>query len=517
LINTPKAVIFFIVESAPKPEVKLTVDESKIKKAILSELPLTVTTYTLPREMEMYIEQVVTVFLKLLNLENLKNYIIYCIQELAVNAKKANTKRVYFIENGMDLSNPDDYRQGMENFKKTTLENITRYLQMQKNKGLYIKLIMQIRHNILNIEVRNNVTVTDTELNRIHDRLARSRQFKSMDEAFSLVLDDSEGAGLGIVILVQMLKKIGLDESCFEFKSGEKETIARISIPLDKIRVENISLLSRAVVDNVEALPQFPENILMIQKLIADPRSSMAAIARQISMDPALTADILRIVNSAQYMLVKRVDNLFDAVKMVGIRGIRNLLYSYGTQRILGGDTAEKKRLWDHCYKTAFYAYNIAKNFRKDGNLNDDAYASGILHDIGKIIFSAVRPDLLNRIQKFCLEKNIPNSVFEDLSAGINHAEIGALIAEKWNFPAAFVMAIRYHHDPVSAPDEFRDVVDCVYLANMFCEVENGNAIFDQVESATLANFGITGKSQFENLLKRFGQGFEKESGMKQR
>ncbi|MDR1899977.1 MAG: hypothetical protein LBQ55_08225, partial [Treponema sp.] len=95
---------------------ELVVDESKVKKAVQSGIPLTITTFTLPHEIEIYIEQVITVFLKQVDQEKLKDYIVYCVQELAVNAKKANTKRVYFTERGLDLANPDDYKEGMEHF-----------------------------------------------------------------------------------------------------------------------------------------------------------------------------------------------------------------------------------------------------------------------------------------------------------------------------------------------------------------------------------------------------------------
>ncbi|MDR2103865.1 MAG: HDOD domain-containing protein [Treponema sp.] len=490
----------------------LSVEESKIKKAVQSGIPLTITTYTLPHEVEMYIEQVITVFLRQFDQEKLKDYIVYCVQELAVNAKKANTKRVYFIERGLNLSDPEDYQKGMASFKEDTLNNIVHYLQLQKEKGLYIKLILQAKKNNILIEVRNNVTVTNTELIRIHDKLARSRQYDNLEDALSQVLDNSEGAGLGLVILVLMLKKMGLDGDCFDILSTEKETIARIIIPLDQTRLENLDTLSHTIVDNVNSLPQFPENILLVQQMIGDPNAGMADIARHISMDPALTADLLKIVNSAQYMLTKRVDNIAEAVRMVGMQGIRNLLYSYGTQRILGEDTSDKKALWDHSYKTAFYAYNIVKNFRKDRNILDDIYVGGILHDMGKIVFSNVHPELLKKIKEFCTEKNLPASTFEDFAAGMNHAEIGALIAKKWNFPETLVNVIRFHHDPLSAPEEYRDLVETIYLANMLCEYENGNITFDQFETSILDKFGITSKRQVDSLIERFSLGFKRES-----
>ena len=490
----------------------MVVDESKIKKAILSGLPLTITTFTLPREMEAYIESVIAVFLKHAGQESLRDYIVYCVKELAGNAKKANTKRVYFIENGLDLSKPDDYQQGMKQFKEDTLSNINHYLMKQQEMGLYIKLILQIRESIINIEIRNNVAITRSELLRIHDRLARSRQYNNLEEALSQVLDDSEGAGLGLVILVLMLNKMGLSEDCFEIRSGADETIAQIKIPLNEVHVENVSALSAAIANSVKSLPQFPENILAVQRLIAKEDAEMGEIARHLSMDPALTADLLRVVNSAQFMQAKRVDNIFEAAKMVGIRGINSLLLSYGTQQVLGAESKEKKQLWSHSYKTAFYAYNLVINFKRDDHLLDDVYVSGILHDMGKIIFSNAHPDLLEKIKRFCTAKNIPDSTFEDLSAGMNHAEIGALIAEKWFFPDNLVAAIRYHHDPQKAPVEHQDLVDCTYLANMFCEYELGNADFDQFEPGPLANYGISGKKQLDTLLERFSQGYKKEA-----
>jgi putative nucleotidyltransferase with HDIG domain len=490
---------------------KMAVDEAEIKKTILAGLPIIITTFTLPREIEIYIEEVITILLKTVGQEKLKDYIIYCVRELTTNAKKANTKRVYFIEHGLDISNPDEYREGMENFKEITMENIVHFLHLQEDKGLYIKLKMQIRENNILIEIRNNATIIRTELIRIHDRLARSRQYTNLDEALSQVFDDTEGAGL--VILVLMLKKMGLDEDCFDIHSNDKETIAQIILPLDKVRVENTSLLSGTIVKNIHSLPQFPDNIIKIQRMVTNPEVNLAGIARQISTDPAITADLIRIVNSSQYMLAKRVDSIPEAVKMVGIRGILNLLYSYGTQQILGDDSAEKKDLWEHSYKTAFYAYNLVKNFKKNHILLDDVYVSGILHDMGKIVFSNIHPELLEKIRKFCATRNIPYSTFEDLSAGMNHAEIGALIAEKWNFPDNLVAAIRYHHDPAAADKGYRSLAESVYLANMFCEYENGNASYEQFAEGPLESYGIANKKQLYSLIRRFSPGFKKETG----
>jgi len=497
--------------STPTPE--MVVDNKKIKKAIESGLPLTVTTYTLPKEIEIYIEQIIDSLLRQLDQTKLKDYVVYCVQELITNAKKANTKRVYFIERGLDINNQNDYDLGMREFKEDTLSNIDYYLQLQKQKGLYIRVILQVKKDIIYIEIRNNSKATRTEQIRIQDKIARSRQYNTMEDALFSILDNSEGAGLGLVILILMLKRIGLDDENFSITTTNDCTIASIQIPLEQAMLQNMSVLSDEIVDNINSLPQFPENITLIQKLIADPDSDMPLIAKQISVDPALTADLLKIVNSAQYMLSRKVDSIFEAVKMVGIKGIKNLLYSYGTQKILGDDTAEKKKLWEHSYKTAFYAYNLVKNFKNDHNILDDVYVGGILHDMGKIIFSNVHPEMLEKIKNFSIEKNLPPSTFENLASGVNHAEIGAMIAEKWNFPDKLVIAIRYHHDPEAAaiPAEEKNLVDAVYLANMFCEYENGNVEFDQFQTSPLDNYKLHSKEQIDEVLEKFSLAFQKE------
>jgi len=497
------------------PAAELVVDVPKIKKAVQNSNPLTITTYTLPHDMEVYVEEVLDVFLTELGQKKLKDYLAYCLRELAVNAKKANTKRVYFESRGLDIEDPKDYEEGMKAFKTDTLENIAWYLQKQKEKGYYIKIVFQARSTTsIIIEVRNNVEINKTEYMRIHDKLARSRAYTSLEEALSNVLDASEGAGLGLVILVLMLKKMGLDEDCFDIRVENGETVARITVPMAETKVESLSMLAGEIVKSISSLPQFPENIVAVQRLIADPNSQMVDIARHISKDPAMTADLLKHVNSAAYMVSKKVESIVDAVKLVGLKGIKNLLYSYGTMKVLGDEsTEERKKLWDHCYRTAYYAYNLARNF-KGGNKSviEDSHVAGILHDMGKIIFSSVHPSLLDKIRQFCDEKGIPSATFEDLSAGMNHAEIGSKIAEKWNFPEPLIAAIRYHHEPRGVAPEFRDLVDTVYLANAFCELESKGMEYDQIDPAVISDYGFTSEKHLRVVLEKLVEGFKNES-----
>jgi hypothetical protein len=212
---------------------EIIVDVDKVNMAIKLEIPLIMTTYTLPRKVEYYIEQVVTIFFFFFKQSRLRDNVIYCIQELVVNAKKANTKRVYFIDRGLDLNNNNDYKEGMSSFKDDTLNNINYYLDLQRKRGLYVKLILHLKDNIITIEVRNNSTITASELSRIQKRLDKAREYDDMEEAIFHLLDDSEGAGLGLVMLVIMLKRLGLEANAFNILNTNEETVARIIIPKD--------------------------------------------------------------------------------------------------------------------------------------------------------------------------------------------------------------------------------------------------------------------------------------------
>ena len=493
---------------------KVTIDVTKIKMAIQAGIPLSITTYTLPHEMEMYMKDVLTAFLTELNQEQMVEYLTYCLEELINNAKKANTKRVYFEDKHLDINNLHDYEVGMQSFKEDTMNNIKYYLSQQKKEGLYIKMVLQTRANKIKIEVRNNVELTVFEYKRIHDKLSRAQQYTSVDEVLNQVLDESEGAGLGLIIMILMLEKIGLTEENYQVLCENGETITRLILPLNEKTQKGISLLSHEFVKLIDELPQFPENIAQINRLLNDPDSKMSDIAMHISNDVTLTGELLKQVNSAAFALASPCRSISDAVKLVGQRGIRNLLFTIGSMQnlMVVGDTS-KKELWTHAYRVAFYSYNLARNFcsgSADRNCIEDSYVCGLLHDMGKIIFETAHPDLIEKVHAVCEKKGIAPDLFEKLIAGVNHGEIGALIAEKWNFPDVIVNVIRYHHDPSDAPKEMRKITSLVYLADMMAHYNDKTVDYYQFDSDILAEFKITSEAQVQAITERMEQAFMK-------
>lgn len=490
---------------------RIQVDPNKIRRAVQSNIPISITTYTLPHEMEMYMADVLTAFLKELNQEHMTEYLVYCMNELTTNAKKANTKRIYFQEKHLDINDPKDYESGMKTFKNDTLENIKHYLALQKASSYYIKLILQSKNGKICLEVRNHTELTVFEYKRIHDKLSRAQQYTSIDEAFAQILDDSEGAGLGLIIMVLMLQKIGLAENNYQVFSENGETICRIILPLNRRTQDDITEMSKDIVTEIDSLPQFPDNIARLQSMLSDPSVDFQDVAREISNDVSLTADLLRHVNSAAFSLPTPCHSIIDAVKLVGIRGMRNLLFSVGSLKTLQDSSSAKKDLWDHSYQVAAFSNLLAKNyFRSDRQVTDDSYVCGLLHDIGKVVFENVHPELMDKYKAHCSEKPMKNELFEKITSGSNHAEIGAEISEKWNFPELISETIRYHHNPELAPANVKNITTVVYFAEMISHYLDGSVEFYQFDPDILKVFGISSEDKLKALTEKLQSGLKK-------
>lgn len=495
----------------------IEVDVSKVRKAIQSGVPLTITTYTLPHEMEDYMADVMKVFLTEVRQDQMVESLCYCLKELVNNAKKANTKRIYFEEKGLDINIKSDYDKGMKSFKEETLANINHYLEIQKERGLYIKVVMQTRNNKVRVEVRNKAELTYYEYKRIHDKINRAQQYRSVEEGLSQLLDDSEGAGLGLVIMILVLKKIGLNEESYQVLSEGGETITRLTLPFSDQMTHDIFELSTKFVELINGLPEFPENINEINRVMNDPDSKMSDIAMKISNDVSLTAELLRLVNSAAFALATPCHSIGEAVKLAGIRGIKNLLYSIGSMKSLAASEDEMvKELWNHSYRVAFYSYNLARSFCRnqvERVFVEDSYVCGLLHDIGKIVFQTAHPEILEKMGGLCSDYGLSSDLFERLVAGVNHAEIGAMVAKKWNFPDIIEKVIRYHHNADCAPADCKRLAEIVSIADDLSHYQSGDLEYSQIDRSLMESFGIKTEEDIKAISARLEKAFQRDKG----
>lgn len=214
------------------------IDTARVREAIDQEKVLSLVTYRYLAHERNYIDQVLELYLREVGRPELQNKLGYCLHELAGNAKKANTKRAYFAEKGLDINNPVEYHLGMQAFKLETLPNINHYVELQEEMDLYIKFQFKREGNTVKLAVRNNAAMTVEELQRVQHKLELARKAQSLPEIMSLSEDYSEGAGLGIVMSIMMLRNLGISEDNFQIFCRNEQTYAvlYLDIPEQKIR-----------------------------------------------------------------------------------------------------------------------------------------------------------------------------------------------------------------------------------------------------------------------------------------
>lgn len=212
----------------------MVTDDTRNKILHASEVgkPLTIRTFSFLPKTQQYIDSLLKIFLDDLGIPYVLDQVSYCVKELAVNAKKANMKRVYFQEKGLRIENPDHYKHGMLHFKSETLNNQGHYINLLKDQELYIKIELLRWNDCCSVAVRNNVEILPTELERVQDKIDKAHRYNSLEDAFAEVLDETEGAGLGILVLILMLKNLGFEGDFFQIYTLSGETIARIILPL---------------------------------------------------------------------------------------------------------------------------------------------------------------------------------------------------------------------------------------------------------------------------------------------
>ena len=278
---------------------------------------------------------------------------------------------------------------------------------------------------------------------------------------------------------------------------------------------EQIGHINSLFEKEIDGLPFFPENIIDLQKKIGDPNVDIKNISLIISRDPGLTGEVLKFANSALFSLPKKISSLIEAIKIVGLRGLRNLIYSYQTKTIFSKkyNINKMQALWDHSYKVGFFAFYLAKKFSLKEIL-EDVYIGGILHDLGKILTFSMNEEIVSKMNNLCQERGISIKVIEEISNGYNHSLIGGALAKKWNFPEKFVYAIENHHSPEAAIDNesLKSFLFCIYLANI---MDNDKLIndrdFNQIDSSVLNFFKIGNYERYKELVTEIKEHFLKQ------
>jgi putative nucleotidyltransferase with HDIG domain len=205
-----------------------------------------------------------------------------------------------------------------------------------------------------------------------------------------------------------------------------------------------------------EAIPACPAVLGKVAELCRDPASSARDLGNVIATDEALTSRLIKIVNSAYYGLRGTIATVTQAVVVLGYQEIRNMVYAVRAEDLFQeGDLCEGLdlvALWDHCLQVAVLARDFC--YRLHYPVPEEVFVAGVIHDIGQVI--------LNRLMgaEYREFVEVTHAAGRDLAAaeeeryGVSHAEVGRLLAEKWNFPESLQTAVaRHHRAPDLAPD----------------------------------------------------------------
>ncbi len=206
-------------------------DISGVQKCIAQGIPYEHLLISPKPEYREFLKDITLEYLKQINCEKYYNLLCLCMEEIISNSIKANIKRAYFISHNLDINNHDDYEKGMKDFKENGLCNRRDPKLADKiNKmGLYVKMTFTIKDNCLYINCRNNSVISNEEIERINKKLKLSEN-KSPEDIFMNSIDQTEGAGLGIIMIKKILSQISTAKDCFAIRATETETITELKI-----------------------------------------------------------------------------------------------------------------------------------------------------------------------------------------------------------------------------------------------------------------------------------------------
>ncbi|MBN1500230.1 MAG: HDOD domain-containing protein, partial [Spirochaetes bacterium] len=446
-------------------------------------------------------------FLKALNRFLLRYEMLYLrdsmltmTRELITNAEKSNAKRLYFESKNLDISSSLDYTDGMKTFKDEVLKPDTDIFQKMEKTKMRIQIIFRVENNIPYIDIRNNIKAVPQELNSIEANISKAYSFKDFRDVFSAMQDDSEGAGLGLILGIMVLRLSNFSKDCFSVKAENNSLTFSIKV----FRREDFQEFKHKIADKlsreIDSLPPIPEVVREISSLCDDTEIKIEEISGLIRKDPGLISTILKFANSAWYGSPQKIIVIDDAVKLVGLKKIKTLALVSSVEEIIKSRYPKLKSIWNESYKRAFYAYNISIQLRNNGN-SENTYLGALLSNIGKIILLAVDSELLKKLNKISGIIQIPDmEILEEYSLGISHSSLASLIARKWNFDESLCSAIEFHMKPYMALPEFKDITYTIYLANFFMETENKRLKFEQIDSDTAEYFKINSINEFTRL-----------------
>lgn len=258
----------------------------------------------------------------------------------------------------------------------------------------------------------------------------------------------------------------------------------------------------KELVSGLAGLPSLPSLYVEIMAELNRPEPALDKIGESISKDLGITAKVLQIVNSPFFGLMQEVQSPARAVGLLGVDMVRAMVLSAGTFSKFKKVSAagfSMEDLWQHGMQTAGFAKCIAQAHSCELKVEDAAFIAGLMHDIGKLVVAANRPEAYEGVLSRLAETGERFHQAEMAVYHADHALMGGYLLGLWGIPDEVLQAVAYHHDPQRSRDKGLTALTLVHVANAFSN--QGAALADtDFEAMELDHIYLTAAGVWEAL-----------------
>jgi HD-like signal output (HDOD) protein len=271
-----------------------------------------------------------------------------------------------------------------------------------------------------------------------------------------------------------------------------KMTVQRAAHLEESLKSETLRLL----VNRCSVLPSVPALYSEIIEALQDPETDVDTIGAIVVKDVAMTAKILKLVNSAFFGLGHEISSPSEAVAYLGTDTIKSLIlvthaFSNSAAVQLNGFSIES--LWTHSLAVASAAKTVAFYEGADRKLIDEAYVAGLLHDVGKLVFAVNLPQEYQQALDLAREHKIAMNVAEKQIFGADHADVGGYLLGLWGLPVPVVEAIVLHHSPNFTLLKSFSPLTALHAGNVLASTEHPSVSGVPVSEPDLDYFSVLG------------------------
>ncbi len=228
------------------------------------------------------------------------------------------------------------------------------------------------------------------------------------------------------------------------------------------MRIEQISRM-------IKAFPAMPGAALQLLTLANAPGTTVQQIEAVLRQEPGLTANLLKLANSAYFGIPSQVGSVRQAVLLLGLKRMVQMVVAACASAIMDrgvpGYDLPAGELWRHSLAVSVAARGLAGELKIQAA--DEIFTAGLLHDVGKLVLGQFVQEDHAQIDS-ALAQGMSFEAAEAAVLGIDHAAIGAQVLAQWSLPEKIVHAVRWHHAPESY-SRIDTMLDVVHVANMLC------------------------------------------------